>query len=103
MSTAKRKPDTTYYGAYDERISFFHEKKEKDLEDVSRLQFCKSLLLSYSNIQLTKEQRDEIDSRFKTHWQALRTSSVVPPILKILFFGFTICPQLASKTANRIR
>ena len=99
MSTAKRKPDTTYYGAYDERISFFHEKNEKDLEDVSRLQFCKSLLLSYSNEQLTKEQRNEIDSRFKTHWQALRTSSVVPPILKILFFGFTICPQLASKAA----
>lgn len=103
MSTAKRKPDTTYYGAYDERISFFHEKNEKDLEDVSRLQFCKSLLLSYSNEQLTKEQRKETDSRFKAHWQALRTSPVVPPILKILFFGFTICPQLASKTANRIR
>lgn len=99
MSTAKRKPDTTYFGAYDERISFFHEKNEKDLEDVSRLQFCKSLLLSYSNIQLTKEQRDEINRCFKVHWYALRTSSVVPPILKILFFGFTICPQLASKAA----
>lgn len=99
MSTLKKKPDTTYYGAYDERISFFHEKNEKDLEDVSRLQFCKSLLLSYSNEQLTKEQRKEIDSRFKAHWQVLRMSSVVPPILKILFFGFTISPQLASKAA----
>lgn len=102
-SNSRKKPDTTYYGAYDERISFFHEKKEKDLEDVSRLQFCKSLLLSYSNEQLTKKQRDEINSRFKSHWQALRKSTVVPPILKILFFGFTICPQLASKAANRIK
>lgn len=102
MSTAKRKPDTTYYGAYDERISFFHEKNEKDLEDVSRLQFCKSLLLSYSNGQLTKEQRGEINGRFKAHWQVLRKSLVVPLILKVLFFCFTISPELVSKVANRI-
>lgn len=102
MSIAKRKPDTTYYGAYDERISFFHEKKEKDLEDVSRLQFCKSLLLAYSNGQLTKEQRGEINGRFKAHWQVLRKSLVVPLILKVLFFCFTISPELVSKVANRI-
>lgn len=102
MSIAKRKPDTTYYGAYDERISFFHEKKEKDLEDVSRLQFCKSLLLAYSNGQLTKEQRGEINGRFKAHWQVLRKSLVVPLILNVLFFCFTISPELVSKVANRI-
>lgn len=92
-----KKPDTTYYGAYDERINFFAEKGERDLEDVSRIQFCKSLLLSYSNKQLTDEQREEIRRRFKDNWQVLKTSPVLPPLLKILFFGFTVSPLLASR------
>lgn len=100
MGKAKKKPDTTYYGAYDERIAFFKDQGEKDLADVSRLQFCKSLLLSYSNKKLTEEQRDEINRRFRENWKVLKTSPVVPALLKILFFGFTICPQLASKAAN---
>lgn len=96
MSSAKEKPDTRYYGAYDERIQFFVVNKEKKLEDVSRLQFCKSLLLSYSNKQLTKKQRKEIRTRFKDNWQILKTSNVIPSILKILFFGFTACPKVVS-------
>lgn len=96
MSSAKKKPDTRYYGAYDERIQFFVVNKEKDLEDVSRLQFCKSLLLSYSNKQLTKKQRKEIRTLFKDNWQILKTSNVIPSILKILFFGFTACPKVVS-------
>lgn len=39
MGTAKKKPDTTYYGAYDERIDFFLHKGEKDLEDVRAFSF----------------------------------------------------------------
>ena len=97
MSAAKKKPDTTYYGAYDERIAFFKERGEKGLEDVSRMQFCKSLLLSYSNSQLTEAQRKEILRRFKENWKELRMSSVVPLLFKVLFFGFILCPQLASK------
>lgn len=96
MSMVKKKPDTTYYGAYDERIQFFVENEEKDLETVSRLQFCKSFLLSYSNKQLTKKQRKEIRTRFEDNWQILKTSNVVPPILKILFFGFTVYPKVVS-------
>ena len=99
MGTAKKKPDTTYYRAYDERINFFMKKGKKDLEDVSRLQFCKSLLLSYSNDQLTGEQRKEIRKRFGENWRVLKSSSYVPPLLKVLFFGFTVCPKIASKAA----
>lgn len=103
MGKAKKKPDTTYYGAYDERIAFFRDKNESELEDVSRLQFCKSLLLSYSNKQLTEEQRDEIIRMFRENWKVLKTSAVVPALLRILFFGFTMCPQLASKAASAKR
>ncbi len=99
ISCAKKKLDTTYYGAYDERINFFAQKGEKNLEDISRLQFCKSLLLSYSNEQLMDGQRKEIRKRFKDNWKILRTSPSVPPFMKILFFGFIVCPQLVSKAA----
>lgn len=99
MGQAKKKPDTTYYGAYDQRIGFFKERGEKDLEVASRLQFCKSLLLSYSNEQLTEEQKDIIRDRFKENWDVIKTSNVVPRILKVLFYGFTLCPQLASRAA----
>lgn len=100
MSGMKKKPDTTYYSAYDERINFFKEKGEQDLEDASRMQFCKSLLLSFSNKQLMDEQRTEIKRRFLENWQVLRASKVVPPFFKILFFGFCVCPQAISLLIN---
>lgn len=100
MGTAKKKPDTTYYGAYDERINFFREKGEKDLEDVSRLQFCKSLLLSYANGQLTGEQRKEIRRRFKDNWQVLKKSAIVPKLLKVLFLLFSFYPIVVSRLSH---
>ena len=103
MSKAHKKPDTTYYGAYDERIAFFKKRGEKGLEDASRLQFCKSLLLSYANKQLSEEQRAELCKRFKEQWQELRASTVVPSLYKILFYGFTLCPDLASRAAISAR
>lgn len=103
MSTAKKKPDTTYYGAYDERIAFFHEKKEKDLEDVSRLQLCKSLLLSYSNEQLTGDQRKEIRRRFNDSWQVLINSAFVPKLLKVLFMFFYLFPSAVSRLSHCVK
>ncbi len=103
MGQAKKKPDTRYYGAYDERISFFVGTGEKDLEDISRMQFCKALLLSYANEQLSEEQRSEIVSRFRDNWQVLRTSAVVPRLYKILFFSFLRAPLIVSKSVGYTR
>lgn len=100
MRTARKKPDTTYYGAYDERIDFFSHKGEKDLEEISRFQFCKSLLLSYSNEQLSVEQRKEICNRFDDNWKTLRNSSVIPTTFKMLFWGFSAFPDIVSKLTN---
>ena len=100
MGQAKRKPDTTYYGAYDERIGFFAQRGEKDLEDVARLQFCKSLFLSYANDQLTDGQRNEIRRRFAENWEVLRTSQYVPRLYKVLFFAFSKQPLIVSKAAK---
>lgn len=100
MGMVKKTPDTTYYGAYDERIDFFSRKGEQDLEDISRLQFCKSLLLSYSNEQLSAEQRKEICNRFDNNWKALRNSCVVPITFKLLFGSFSAFPNIVSKLTH---
>lgn len=103
MSTVKKKPDTTYYGAYDERIAFFVENDEKDLEDISRLQFCKSLLLLYSNKQLTTPQRKEIRKRFRENWLVLKNSVYIPKTFWILFAGFYKFPMVISLFVKWVR
>lgn len=100
MSVAKKKPDTTYFGAYKERIAFFKQLGEKDLEDMSRLQFCKSLVLLYANEQLAKSQRIDIKELFSENWKILKTSRVIPTVYKILFATFHICPYMVSKVLS---
>lgn len=102
MSIAKKKPDTTYYGAYDERIAFFKESGERDLADISHLQFCKSLLLSYSNERLTKEQRQEIRNRFGKSWVALKGSEYVNLVFKVLLASFNQFPFITSMLVKKI-
>lgn len=99
MGNQRKKPDMTYFGAYRERIAFFNEKGEQDLEDVSRMQWCKSLLLLYSNPMLTKENKEEIKTLFDENWKKISQSTVVPSKLKILFYGFCKMPVISSITA----
>ena len=99
MGNQRKKPDMTYFGAYRERIAFFKEKGEQDLEDVSRMQWCKSLLLLYSNRMLTEMERKEVKRLFDENWNAICKSEVVPCKLKILFYSFSKMPVLSSITA----
>lgn len=99
METKRKRPDMTYFGAYRERIAFFIEKGEQDLEDISRMQWCKSLLLLYSNPMLTEENREEIKSLFDENWKKISKSTVVPSKLKILFYGFYKISVISSITA----
>jgi glycosyltransferase involved in cell wall biosynthesis len=92
-------PNLRYFGAYEERINFFHERGEKDLEDVSHLRFCKSLMLLYRNDMLTNEQKKEIRERFRVSWKELKYSSVASLKLKWGFCVFYCCPTIATKLA----
>lgn len=103
MAAAKKKFDTTYYGAYDERTNFFKEKGEKELEDASRIQFCKSLLLSYTNKSCTHEQRKTIKERFCENWNEMKRSNILPTKLKIVFGMFRCCPWLTSTLARKLQ
>ncbi len=102
MGNQQKKPDMTYFGAYRERIAFFQKNGEKELEDVSRMQWCKSLLLLYSNKMLTEDEKREVKRLFDENWKEICRSAVVPSKLKILFYGFSKIPALSSIT-NRCR
>ena len=100
MGIQKKKPDLRYFGAYRERIAFFKEIGEQDLVDVSRMQWCKSLLLLYSNQVLTEEERKEVKQLFDENWTAISKSEFVPCKLKLLFYGFYKMPVLSSFTSS---
>lgn len=103
MGESKKKPDLRYFGAYEERINYFHKSGEKDLEDVSRMQLCKSLMLLYTNDMLTNKQRKEILERFRENWKEIQLSPVVSFKLKLMFGNFSLCPIIVAKLASIIR
>ena len=103
MGQLSKKPDLRYVNAYNERIGFFEGTGEKDLEHCSRLQLCKSLLLTYRHSKLSKEEREEVKSKFDESWQELRHSPYIRPLYKVLFAAFHIMPMLTSKLTAKIR
>lgn len=102
MGKAKKKPDLTYWNAYQERIAYYESRGEHDLEDMSRMQFLKSLLMLYSNTALTDEERKSVKHTFDEHWKRISKSVFVPNKLKIVFWGFYRCPAIISKLVIKI-
>ncbi len=103
MTLVLKKPDLRYLGAYEERIGFFQKSGEKDLEDISRLQLCKSLVLTYKNKLLTKEERIIIKQKFNDNWIVIYNSTYVKNTYKFLFSLFYICPLFTSNIINKFR
>ena len=103
MGQLSKKPDLRYVNAYNERIGFFVGTGEKDLEHCSRLQLCKSLLLTYSHSKLSKEERKEVKAKFDESWKELKHSPYIMELYKILFATFHIIPMLTSKITAKIR
>lgn len=103
MGQLSKKPDLRYVNAYNERIGFFVGTGEKDLEHCSRLQLCKSLLLTYSHGKLSKEERREVKAKFEESWKELKHSPYIRKFYKILFTAFNMMPMLTSKLAAKLR
>ena len=103
MARLGKKPDLRYVNAYNERIGFFIQTGEEDLEHCSRLQLCKSLLLNYSNTKLTGEERRDIKGKFDGSWKILRRSPYIRMFYKTLFSAFHIMPLITSKMAVKLR
>ena len=96
MGISKKAPDFTYFGAYVERVAFFANKKEFDLEVVSRMQWSKSLLLLYTNKMLTNEQKRMVKEKFDENWNHIQNSKIVPLKLRIIFYAFYNSPRFVS-------
>lgn len=103
MGVKNKKPDISYFGAYEERINFFIEKGEKELEDTSRIQFCKSLLLLYSNVMLTVDEKTRVKALFDENWNKILSSHIISKKLKIIFFSFHNFPLVTSKIVVKKR
>lgn len=103
MGQLGKKPDMRYVNAYNERIGFFVGTGEKDLEHCSRLQLCKSLLLTYRHSKLSEEERRMVKEKFDESWKELKHSPYIRSFYKALFGAFHIMPMMTSKLAAKLR
>lgn len=103
MGKLNKKPDLRYINAYNERIGFFVGTGEKDLEHCSRLQLCKSLLLTYHHTKLSVEERYQVKTKFDESWKEIRFSPFIRPFYKALFLAFHVMPLLTSWMASKLR
>lgn len=103
MGQLSKKPDLRYVNAYNERIDFFVGTGEKDLEHCSRLQLCKSLLLTYHHRKLSIEERNQVKAKFDESWEEIKTSPYIRIFYKILFRCFCIMPLLTSRMVSKLR
>lgn len=103
MASQQRKPNLKYFDAYRERIAFFAERGELDLEAVSRIQWMKSLVMLYANPQLLDEERAEIKSLFRENYnsRSLRTIKI-PMKLNLVFKTFSVMPMRISRVVKRL-
>lgn len=103
MANQQRKPNLNYFNAYRERIAFFKQKGEQDLEAMSRIQWMKSLLMLYSNSQLTIDERKEIKCLFEENFHSDSLGAVEVPLkLSIVFKTFNTAPTITSKLINKL-
>ena len=102
MAQHQRNPSFDFLEAYRERICFFQNKGEADLEHCSRLQLCKSIVLSYGNPILTHEERHMLKASFNDSWRVLKKSPYIRLQYKFLFALFMQIPTMSSKVAAKL-
>lgn len=102
MSRLNKKPDLQYFAAYRERINFFMKEGLEDLEHCSRLQLCKSLVLTFSNPKLNHAQQEEICNLFRENYEIIKKSLYVPKKYKVVMAAFNAIPSLTSKFIKKL-
>lgn len=103
MANQQRRPNLNYFNAYRERIDFFKNRNEEDLEAISRVQWMKSLVMLYSNTQITDKERQEMKTLFKENYHSASLKTIkIPSKLQLVFFVFALTPMLASKLVKRL-
>lgn len=104
MANLNKIPNLKYFEAYRERIRFFQEENEPDLEVVSRVQWMKCIVLQALNPKLASEQRNESKTVFNENYIAIRNSGISIPIkLRVIFALFRIMPKTTSRIVNKLK
>lgn len=103
MARLSKKPDLRFTNAYDERIAFFENTGEEDLEHCSRLQLCKALVLTYRNKMLSDKDRLCVKHKFNESWKEMRCSKYIHIKYKVLFALFYLLPMTGSILASKAR
>ncbi|QFG53738.1 glycosyltransferase family 2 protein [Chryseobacterium sp.] len=92
MAAHYSRPNLDFLEAYRERISFFHDKGEYDLEAQTRGHVCRAMVIGRGNPRLTTEQKKVVMETFSENWRIVKNSPVLPRSLKFIFFLFNLFP-----------
>ncbi len=79
--------------AYQERISFFQDRKEELLVALSQWRFCMPLMLVYMRGNITAEEKDLLLSLFRKNVGAAVGCKKVPFKYRALLSAFNVWPQ----------
>lgn len=103
MAGHGKKPNWDFLEAYEERIKFFINSKEEDLEHCSRMQLCKSMVLTYGNPHLSSEEKAKVLNIFKENWEVIKGSLYIPSKLNTVFWLFSLTPSITTRIAGYLR
>lgn len=101
MSGHSKQPSLDFIEAYNERITYFRQGNFRDMEDYSRAQLCKSMVLISANPFLSKTQKEIVDKTFYNNWRKIKYSKNVLFPFRILFFMFRFLPKLTLVLLNK--
>lgn len=94
MANQRRVTSLAFIKAYTERISFFKNKGDKLLTDLSKWRFCLPLMLVYMRGNVNKSDLPVLLKHFRENVGNAIRCSKVPLLHRFLFFVFRISPSV---------
>ena len=103
MSQYVTKPNFEFFDAYRERTEFFINEGDQDLEDMTRIHFCKSLLLTYGNKSLDKCDKNTLYELFSDNFKKIHKKNLCETKIRVLFNSFYFIPSFTSRVAQKVK
>lgn len=106
MRNDKKDKSTAFIDIYRGRINYFAECNNEELLDGTYDRFCLVLMLTYSNSLINgnnKHDRQEFLNLYRKYYPVVIKSAFVDFKDKLMFCGFSICPQIAGRIIGRLR
>jgi len=94
MANQRKITSLSFINAYKERISFFENKEDKLLTDLSKWRFCLPLMLNYMRGNVRQVDLPILLKFFRENVGGAIRCSKVPLLHRFLFFVFRVCPSV---------